>query len=247
MAPNRRARFWAAQAARVAPDLAECPLIVRSRGTRTSNHLRPRPAPDWAKQGQLWGRARHEQSGAGVEVPEAAVGETQRTTPTPTRGMRQSHRWEDAPRTSTPTPPRRRATAIQPPSWDFSRMKHRPRREWDNPTASQPEPNARLAFALRNRFFNHFALCWARGAGAGVSPDHREPRSGRYEVCERGLSTRFSNHHQEFIRRQPRGSFGINAPDCKQVLPTTSRLRLLGDIHQPSGCREAGAMLIRNS
>ena len=121
-------------------------------------------------------------------------------------------------------------------------MKHRPRREWDNPTASQPEPNARLAFALRNRFFNHFALCWARGAGAGVSPDHREPRSGRYEVCERGLSTRFSNHHQEFIRRQPRGSFGINAPDCKQVLPTTSRLRLLGDIHQPSGCREAGAM-----
>ena len=107
-------------------------------------------------------------------------------------------------------------------------MKHRPRREWDNQTASQPEPNARLAFAFRNRFFNHFALCWARGAGAGVSPDHREPRSGRYEVCERGLSTRFSNHHQEFIRRQPRGSFGINAPDCKQVLPTTSRLRLLG-------------------
>lgn len=105
--------------------------------------------------------------------------------------------------------------------------KPRPRREWDNPPASQPDPNARLAFALRNHFFNHFALCWARGAGAGG---------------ERGLSTRFFNRYKVSVRRQPRGCFCIYAPDCKQVLPTTSRLRLLGDIHQPSGCREAGAM-----
>ena len=31
----------------------------------------------------------------------------------------------------------------------------RPRREWDNPLASQPDSLARLAYALRNRFFNH--------------------------------------------------------------------------------------------
>ena len=86
------------------------------------------------------------------------------------------------------------------------------RREWDEPPASQPDPNARLAFALRNRFFNRFSLCWARSAGVGG---------------ERGHSTRFSNHHQVTVRRQPRGSFGINAW-LQTELPTAGASPALG-------------------
>ena len=49
--------------ARVAPVFAECPQMVRSRGTRTSNHLRPRPAPDGARKGNFWRTSRLERSG----------------------------------------------------------------------------------------------------------------------------------------------------------------------------------------
>ena len=90
--------------------------------------------------------------------------------------------------------------------------KPRPRSEWDNPLASQPDSLARLAYALRNRFFNHFALCWARSAGVGG---------------ERGLFTRFSNHHHVSVRRQPRGSFGINAW-LQTELPTAGASPALG-------------------
>jgi len=90
--------------------------------TARRTHLKTATRARWHTQGQLWGRADWSEAeiarakrrayartnrARGWEVPEAAVGETQRTTPTPPRGTRQSHRWEDAPRTSTPR--RRRA------------------------------------------------------------------------------------------------------------------------------------------
>ena len=89
----------------------------------------------------------------------------------------------------------------------------RPRRERDNPTASQPDSLARLAYALRNRFFNRNPLRRARGAGVGG---------------ERGLSTRFSNHHKVSIRRQPRGSFGSNATLANRVTNTALSPALFG-------------------
>ena len=89
----------------------------------------------------------------------------------------------------------------------------RPRRERDNPTASQPDSLARLAYALRNRFFNRNPLGRARSAGAGG---------------ERGLSTRFSNHHKVSIRRQPRGSFGSNATLANRVTNTALSPALFG-------------------
>ena len=89
----------------------------------------------------------------------------------------------------------------------------RPRRERDNPTASQPDSLARLAYALRNRFFNRNPLRRARGAGVGD---------------ERGLSTRFSNHQKVSIRRQPRGSFGANATLAIRVTNTALSPALFG-------------------
>ena len=94
----------------------------------------------------------------------------------------------------------------------LERAKIAPRRERDEPPASfSPLLGLLTHPATASPTATH---CGGRvAAGAGV---------------ERGLSTRFSNRHLVSVRRQPRGSFGINAPDCKQVLPTTSRLRLLG-------------------
>ena len=60
---------------------------------------------------------------------------------------------------------------------------------------------------------NRNPLRRARGAGVGD---------------ERGLSTRFSNHHQEFIRRQPRGSFGANATLANRVTNTALSPALFG-------------------
>ena len=94
----------------------------------------------------------------------------------------------------------------------LERAKRSPKRERDEPPASfSPLLGLLTHPATASPTATH---CGGRvAAGAGV---------------ERGLPTRFSNRHLVSVRRQPRGSFGINAPDCKQVLPTTSRLRLLG-------------------
>ena len=116
---KRRARFWAASPTASPPSFAENSLdgarLERS-GNRASEakplprtnadeHTTDRDRPDKRK-----GQARHKElaikahalGGAGWEVPEAAVGETERP---------------------TPTPPRPRATAIQPPSWDEHRTR----------------------------------------------------------------------------------------------------------------------------
>ena len=146
---KRRARFWAASPTASPPSFAENPLEARSTHLRQDEHTLksdPRPmaharatlgtsgvqanrARGWDAQGNSLGNAKHNTTPPRGKA-RAAVGETQRTTPTPTGGTRQSHRWEDAPRTSTPTPPRRGATAIQPPSWDFSRTSPSARVWW---------------------------------------------------------------------------------------------------------------------
>ena len=74
--------------------------MVRSGGTRTSNHLRPRTAPDGASKGNFWGTSRLERSGnspskakglrttksgAGVGSPRGVVGGTRTHDPTPPR------------------------------------------------------------------------------------------------------------------------------------------------------------------
>ena len=245
---------------RVAPVIrGESVGSAKHTSTARRTHLKTATRARWHKQGQLLGEARHEPIGRGGGKPKGTRWGNATHNTTPPMGTRQSHRWEDAPRTSTPTPPRRaegqrqfsrqvgtflaqaprrgfggckavgkrerRPKTPRPmgqrPSRDeygddsrtkphrargynllaLGGAKPRPRREWDNPLASQPDSLARLAYALRNRFFNHFALCWARSAGAGG---------------ERGLFTRFSNRHQVSVRRQPRGSFGSYAPRCKQ-------------------------------
>ena len=70
--------------------------------TARRTHLRPRPAPDGTSKGNFWEKQGTNQSGAGVGSQRELVGETERT---------------------TPTPPRPRATAIQPPSWDEHRTR----------------------------------------------------------------------------------------------------------------------------
>ena len=95
-------------------------------------------------------------SGAGVGGPEAAVGETQRP---------------------TPTPPRRGATAFQPPSWDFSRTSPSARIEESRAVveARTPTPNAAAPRLLGQRpcrdeygVFHRTKPQKARRGGAGV-------------------------------------------------------------------------------
>ena len=61
------------------------------------------------------------------------------------------------------SPKRRGAAGLVSFSLSLGNANARPRRERDNPTASQPDSLARLAYALRNRFFNRYSLLRARG------------------------------------------------------------------------------------
>ena len=70
------------------------------------------------------------------------------------------------------------------------------------PLISPRNQTAQLAYALRNRYFNHYPLGKGRiAAGAGG---------------ERGVINRFYNHHLGSVRRQPRGCFCIHAPRSEQ-------------------------------
>ena len=120
--------------------------------TARRTHLKTATRARWHKQGQLLGEARHEPIGRGGGKPKGTRWGNATHNTTPPMGTRQSHRWEDAPRTSTPTPPRRAEgqRTIQPPSWDF--FSHSPlgagKRNWRgvwkgdnaNPNAAAPRP-----------------------------------------------------------------------------------------------------------
>ena len=82
------------------------------------------------------------------------------------------------------------------------------------PTTKQPPPNKPVLLRASSTASSTALICKAAyAAGVGV---------------ERGLSTRFSNHHQESIRRQPRGSFCSNATLANRVTNTALSPALLG-------------------
>ena len=121
---NCRARFWAASPPASPPSLAECPQIARSRGTRTSNHLRPRPAPDGKARATLGRRKAQPNRARGWESQEPPLGRARHNANAakgnaaePSLGGRTAHFNANA------AAPRPRATTIQPPSWDFSRTR----------------------------------------------------------------------------------------------------------------------------
>ena len=105
---KRRARFWAASPPASPRPLAGNPWKARSTHLRQDERTTNRdPRPMGQSGSNFWDEQGTNQSGAGVGSPRSRRLDEQGTTPTPPKGTRQSHRWEDAPRTSTPTPPRR--------------------------------------------------------------------------------------------------------------------------------------------
>ena len=239
-----RARFWAASPPASPPSFAENPLEVRSTHLRQDEHTLksdPRPmaharatlgtngartnrARGWEAQGNSLGkreaqRQRRRAEGQRTIQPpswdfsrtcpsarESGIGEafgkaiTQPQTP-PRRA-----RWgNDQVGTNTGmllarSPIGRGAAGAEFLALSLERAKRSPTKRIGRTARIFLAP-PRLAYALRNRFFNRNPMERARSAGVGV---------------ERGLSTRFSNRHQVFVRRQPRGSFGSYAPRCKQ-------------------------------
>ena len=67
---------------------------------------------------------------------------------------------------------------------------------------TRPQPNA---LSTTRRLLSHFPI-------ASSTTTHLKGRVAAGVGGERGLFTRFSNHHHVSVRRQPRGSFGIYAP-----------------------------------
>ena len=200
LAPNRRARFWAAQADRVAPVIRGESVGWREARTNADEHtLKGDPRPMAQARATLRTSKAQANRARGWEVPEAAVGETQRTTPTPTRGTRQSHRWD---KQGTNQRQRRRAAPKSNgnSATELGRASHsllgadRGRIEPLLRGESKPKTPHRRANGFVGTNTGTILAQWRGGAGAnplslgnarfaravGVGlPDRREPRRGR--------------------------------------------------------------------
>ena len=117
-------------------------------------------------------------------VPRAIVGGTRTHEPTPRKGTRQSHRWKDAPRTSTPTPPRRAEGQRQFSHRVGTFLAQAPRRGGGGCRAvgkreSRPKRRAAAPTALLGQVGTSLAL-WRGGAGANpLSLWNAKPRPRR--------------------------------------------------------------------